>query len=189
MRILGEMGFVISRNTALPARHTDIFLTIEDDQTEIIFKVFQVNVSSSPINFSYVNFILIQGENPRTEFNTLLGEFSLVDIPKGPAEKEKIDVTFTVDVNGILKVTATIRSTRKEAKIIVDSKINMSKTEIGRLTENAKRQKEIEMELKALKNCKNNLEQVGIRKYNKILILIYFQYFLVLLEHEDCILG
>ncbi|XP_065213348.1 heat shock 70 kDa protein-like [Planococcus citri] len=91
-RYFDHMSVVIKRNTPIPARITDVFYALDDYQTEIRFPVYE-------------------GEYPETMYNHLLGEFILEGIPCAPAGEVQVDVTFEIDSDGILNVTAVERST------------------------------------------------------------------------------
>ncbi|XP_065210479.1 heat shock 70 kDa protein cognate 4-like [Planococcus citri] len=104
-----KMSVVIKRNTAIPAKVTQPFTTGVDYQIVMLFKVFE-------------------GEYTETENNHLLGEFRLVNVPSAPAGVTIADVTFDIDSNGILNVTAVERSTRNSNRITI-------KRDTGRLTQ------------------------------------------------------
>ncbi|XP_065210472.1 heat shock 70 kDa protein cognate 4-like [Planococcus citri] len=110
VRVAGHrMAVVIKRNTAIPARMTSVFTTTVNYQTVMIFKVFE-------------------GEYTTTNNNHLLGEFRLENVPSAPAGVTLADVTFDIDSNGILNVTAVERSTRNSNRITI-------KRDTGRLTQ------------------------------------------------------
>ncbi|XP_065210465.1 heat shock 70 kDa protein cognate 4-like [Planococcus citri] len=115
------MDVVIKRNTAIPARMTSSFTTLDDYQTRIRFPVYE-------------------GEYPETKYNHLLGEFTLQGIPSAPAGVVNVDVTFDIDSNGILNVTAVERSTRNSKQITINrDNGRLTKKQIRRMVQDAER--------------------------------------------------
>ena len=106
----GFTAFMIERNTTIPVKVTKDFATAYDYQTEVLCEV-------------------VQGENKMAEFNTKLGSFVL-DVPRAPKGAEPIDVTFEIDADGILNVSAHVRSTGKEESITITAATKMSAEEI-----------------------------------------------------------
>lgn len=107
----GHFCPIIERNTVIPASRTERFYTIRDDQTRI-------------------NINVLQGESRFAANNLLLGELTLT-VPKGPAGKESVDVTYTYDINSILEVEAEVVSTGEKKKQIIKGKDNdMTEAEI-----------------------------------------------------------
>ena len=106
----GITEFMIDRNTTIPIKITKDFTTVHDNQTEVICEV-------------------VQGENKMAEFNTKLGSFSL-KIPPAPKGVPRIDVTFEIDANGILNVTALDHATGNEKSITITAATKMSPEEI-----------------------------------------------------------
>jgi molecular chaperone DnaK (HSP70) len=120
----GKMSVLINRNTSIPTKQTEPFTTTEDNQTEILFKVFE-------------------GERPVTAGNNFLGEFSLTGIPRAKREVPKIDVTFSLDSNGILLVSAKDRATNKSSQItITNERGRLSKEDIERMMKESEQFKE-----------------------------------------------
>ncbi|XP_065210420.1 heat shock 70 kDa protein II-like [Planococcus citri] len=116
-----EMTVFFKRNSPIPARITKPRCTMDDNQTSAGFKVYE-------------------GEYPTTENNHLLGQFELTGIPPKPAKQAKIDVTFEIDANGILNVTAVEKSTRNTNQLtIAYDKGRLSKDEIERMIEDAEK--------------------------------------------------
>jgi len=114
----GVMTVLIPRNTTIPTRKSQIFSTAEDGQTAVDIKVYQ-------------------GERPMAADNILLGQFRLDGIPPAPRGVPQIEVTFDIDANGILNVSAQDKATGREQKITITASTNLSKEEVERLVEEA----------------------------------------------------
>ena len=107
----GQMSVIISRNTTIPTRKSEIYTTAVDNQPGVDIEVFQ-------------------GERPLVEGNKLLGKFHLGDIPPAPRGMPQIEVTFDIDANGIVHVTAKDKGTGKDASITLTGSTGLSKEEI-----------------------------------------------------------
>jgi molecular chaperone DnaK len=116
----GVMTALIPRNTTIPTRKTETFSTAEDNQTAVDIKVYQ-------------------GERPIAGDNILLGQFRLEGIMPAPRGQPQIEVTFDIDSNGILNVSARDRATGKERHITITASTNLSKSEVERLVKDAER--------------------------------------------------
>jgi molecular chaperone DnaK len=116
----GVMTVLIPRNTTVPTRKTEIFSTAEDNQTAVDIKVYQ-------------------GERPIAADNILLGQFRLEGIAPAPRGQPQIEVTFDIDSNGILNVSARDKATGKEQRITITASTNLSKQEVERLVKDAER--------------------------------------------------
>ncbi|MDI6769108.1 MAG: molecular chaperone DnaK [Anaerolineales bacterium] len=114
------MTVMIERNTTIPVRKTETYSTAADSQTA-------------------VDIHILQGERPMATDNMSLGRFRLDGIPPAPRGIPQIEVTFDIDANGILNVTAKDKATAKEQKITVTASTNLSKDDIARKVEEAKR--------------------------------------------------
>jgi len=111
---------IIPRNTTIPTRKSKIFTTAEDFQTAVTIHV-------------------VQGERPLAKDNTSLGMFNLVGIPPAPRGVPQIEVTFDIDANGILHVSAKDLGTGKEQKITITASTKLSKEEIERMMKEAEK--------------------------------------------------
>merc|ERR1711990_1153786 len=116
----GVFTRLINRNTAIPTKKSEVFSTAVDNQSQVGIKVFQ-------------------GEREMAEDNKLLGTFDLVGIPPAPRGKPQIEVTFDIDANGIVQVSAKDKGTGKEQKIQIQSSGGLSKDDINRMQEEAER--------------------------------------------------
>ena len=115
----GVMTVLIPRNTTIPTRKTEIFSTAEDNQTAV-----DINV--------------LQGERPLAKDNKLLGTFRLDGIPPAPRGVPQVEVTFDIDANGILHVTAKDKATGKETGIQITATTNLSEDEVEQMVREAK---------------------------------------------------
>ena len=109
---------MIERNTTIPTRKSEIFSTAADNQTSVEIHV-------------------LQGERPMAKDNRTLGKFHLVDIPPAPRGVPQIDVTFDIDANGIVNVSAKDMGTGKEQKITITSSSGLSKDDIDNMVKDA----------------------------------------------------
>jgi molecular chaperone DnaK len=114
----GLMTVVIPRNTTIPTRKSEMFSTAADNQTSV-----EVHV--------------LQGERPLAKDNRTLGRFNLVGIPPAPRGVPQIEVTFDIDSNGIVTVSAKDKATGKEQKITVTATSGLTKEEVDRLVQEA----------------------------------------------------
>jgi molecular chaperone DnaK len=114
----GVFTKLIERNTTIPTRKSEVFSTAADNQTSVEIKVYQ-------------------GERALARDNRLLGVFQLVGIPSAPRGIPQVEVTFDIDANGILNVTAKDRATNNEQKITITSSSGLSKDEVEKMAHDA----------------------------------------------------
>ena len=134
----GVMTSLISKNTTIPARKSEVFSTAEDNQTVVSIHV-------------------LQGERSMAKDNKTLGRFELSDIPLAPRGMPKIEVSFDIDSNGIIHVSAKNESTGKSQKIRID-KPSLSEEEIKEMVKSAQVYEDQDRKRKELINLKNQLD-------------------------------
>jgi molecular chaperone DnaK len=138
----GLMTKVIERNTTIPARRTEVFSTAEDDQ-------------------SAVDIVILQGERERAADNRVLGRFRLEGIRPAPRGTPQIEVTFDLDANGILNVTARDKDTGTEQRITISETSNLDKSEVDRMVADAERHHGEDLALRQQVDARNELDAVA----------------------------
>jgi molecular chaperone DnaK len=140
----GVMTKVIDRNTTIPARRTEVFSTAEDNQPA-------------------VDVVVLQGERERAADNRVLGRFRLENIRPAPRGTPHIEVTFDVDANGILNVSARDKDTGTEQRISISESSNLDQAEVERMVRDAEQHREEDLRLRELTDARNELDTLTHR--------------------------
>ena len=135
----GVMTKVIERNTTIPARRTETFSTAEDNQ-------------------SAVDVVVLQGERERAADNRALGRFRLENIRPAPRGEPQVEVTFDIDANGILNVSAKDKDTGAEQRITISESSNLDKADVDRMVADAERHRDEDRRLRELTDARNALD-------------------------------
>jgi molecular chaperone DnaK len=139
----GVLTVLIPRNTTIPTNKSQTFSTAEDNQPAVTVRVFQ-------------------GESPIAESasNRLLGQFNLEGIPPAPRGMPQIDVTFDIDANGILHVSAKDKGTGKEQKIRIESSSGLSSTDVEKMRREAESHADEDKRKRELIDARNGADQM-----------------------------
>ena len=137
----GVFTRLIDRNTTIPTRKSQVFSTAEDGQTAVTIRVFQ-------------------GEREMAADNKLLGQFDLVGIPPAPRGMPQIEVTFDIDANGIVNVSAKDKATNKEQAIRIQASGGLSDADIEKMVKDAEANAEADKKKKELIEAKNQAESL-----------------------------
>ena len=136
------MTVLIERNTTIPVKKTEVFSTAEDNQTAVDVHV-------------------LQGERPMATDNMSLGRFRLEGIPPAPRGMPQVEVTFDIDANGILSVTARDRATGREQKVAITASTNLNKAEIERMVQQARQNEAEDRKRRELVEARNNADSLA----------------------------
>jgi molecular chaperone DnaK len=138
----GVMTKVIERNTTIPARRTETFSTAEDNQ-------------------SAVDVVVLQGERERAADNRVLGRFRLENIRPARRGDPQIEVTYDIDANGILNVSARDKDTGTEQRITISESSNLDKAEVERMVSDAEQHRADDRRLRELTDARNELDSAA----------------------------
>jgi molecular chaperone DnaK len=138
----GVMTKVIERNTTIPARRTEVFSTAEDNQTA-------------------VDVVVLQGEREMAADNRVLARFRLENIRPAPRGVPQIDVTFDIDANGILHVSARDKDTGAEQKVTISETSNLDQSEVERMIADAETHRSEDSRLRELVDARNTLDSAA----------------------------
>ena len=138
----GVMTKIIERNTTIPARRSQVFSTAEDNQ-------------------SAVDIVILQGERERAADNRVLGRFRLEGIRPAPRGEPQIEVTFEIDANGILNVSARDRDTGAQQSITITDTSNLDKAEVDRMIADAERYQAEDARIRQEVDARNELDAVA----------------------------
>ena len=137
----GVMTRLIERNTTIPTRRTETFTTAEDMQPSVEIHV-------------------LQGEREMASYNKTLGKFQLVDLPPAPRGVPQIEVTFDIDANGIVHVSAKDRATSKEQSMTISGQSSLSKDDIDKMVKDAEAHADEDRKRRADAEVRNNADSL-----------------------------
>jgi molecular chaperone DnaK len=135
------MTKLIERNTTIPTRKTEVFTTAEDMQPSVEIHV-------------------LQGEREMAMYNKTLGKFQLVDLPPAPRGVPQIEVTFDIDANGIVHVSAKDRATGKEQSMTITGQSSLNKDDINRMVRDAEAHAEEDRKRREEAEVRNNADSL-----------------------------
>ena len=135
------MTVMIERNTTIPVRKTEVYSTAADNQTAVDIHV-------------------LQGERPMAQDNMSLGRFRLDGIPPAPRGIPQVEVTFDIDANGILHVTAKDKATSKEQKVTITASTNLNKSDIERMVQESKQNEAADKKRREVIQIKNDADNL-----------------------------
>ncbi len=138
----GVMTKLIERNTTIPTKRSETFSTAADGQTQVEIHV-------------------LQGEREMAGDNRTLGKFQLTGIPPAPRGMPQIEVTFDIDANGILNVTAKDKATSKEQKVTITHSSGLSKNEVEKMVDDARSHESEDKERREMVELKNRAENLS----------------------------
>jgi molecular chaperone DnaK len=152
----GVMTKLIPANTTIPTKKSQVFSTAADNQTEVEIKV-------------------LQGERPMAADNKLLGRFNLTNIPPAPKGVPQIEVTFDIDANGIVHVSAKDKATGKEQNIRIQTSGGLTQAEIERMRQEAEKHKDADEKKRNAIDARNKAEgsvygvEKGLKEYASVI--------------------
>ncbi|MCJ7558888.1 MAG: Hsp70 family protein, partial [Gammaproteobacteria bacterium] len=135
----GVMTKLIDKNTTIPTKANQVFSTADDNQTAVTIHV-------------------LQGERDRALDNKSLGRFDLSDIPPAPRGLPQVEVTFDIDANGILNVSAKDKATSKEQKIVIKASSGLSDEEVDRMVKDAEAHHEEDRKFREMVEARNQAD-------------------------------
>jgi molecular chaperone DnaK len=143
LETLGDvMTVLIERNTTIPVKKSEVFSTAEDNQTA-------------------VDIHILQGERPMAADNMSLGRFRLEGLPPAPRGLPQVEVTFDIDANGILNVTARDKATGREQKITITASTNLNKAEIERMIQESRQNEAADRRRRELVEARNTADSLA----------------------------
>jgi molecular chaperone DnaK len=145
----GVMTKIIERNTTIPVRRSETFSTATDNQPA-------------------VDVVVLQGERERAADNRVLGRFQLTGIRPAPRGEPQIEVTFDIDANGILNVTARDKDTGVEQGITISETSNLDESEVQRMVEEAERHRSDDQQLRQEVDARNQLDTVAYQVQRRL---------------------
>jgi len=145
----GVMTKIIERNITIPARRSEVFSTAEDNQ-------------------SAVDVVVLQGERERAADNRVLGRFRLENIRPAPRGEPQIEVTFDIDANGIVNVTAKDRDTGAQQSITISESSNLDSAEIDRMVAEADRNRAADQQLRQEIDARNELDAIAYQVQRRL---------------------
>ena len=137
----GVMTRLIERNTTIPIQRSEVFTTAEDGQPSVEIHV-------------------LQGEREMSQFNKTLGKFQLINLPPAPRGTPQIEVTFDIDANGILHVSAKDKATGKQQSIVIKANSGLSEEEIEQMVRDAEANAEEDRKFEELATARNQGDQL-----------------------------
>jgi molecular chaperone DnaK len=145
----GVMTKIIERNTTIPARRSEVFSTAEDNQ-------------------SAVDVVVLQGERERAADNRVLGRFRLENIRSAPRGEPQVEVTYDIDANGIVNVTARDRDTGAQQSITISESSNLDTAEVERMVSEAERNRAADQQLRQEVDARNELDSIAYQVQRRL---------------------